>query len=99
MGENYAGVSSLALSFLVAWIVGMLSHFDYNASYGFASSQLIDTVIVNLEAGNKDDLLRELRQLKADYQPTYENRANYDELVERFVERLKLEKFQRPAVA
>jgi hypothetical protein len=31
---------------------------------------LIDTVIANIEAGNKDGLLRELRQLKADFQPT-----------------------------
>lgn len=86
------GISSLALSFFVAWVVGMLSHLQYNADYGFASSQLMNTVITNMEAGNTDNLLRELRQLKTDFQPTYENRANYDGLVRQFVERLKLEK-------
>jgi hypothetical protein len=86
------GLSSLALSFFVAWAVGSLSLFNYNAWYGSASTQLIDTVIDNIEAGNKVDLLRELRQLKVDYQPTYESRAKYDELVKRFAERLKLEK-------
>jgi hypothetical protein len=90
------GVLSLALSFFVAWVVGELSHFQYNSSYGFASSQLIDAVIANIEAGNEEGLLRELRQLKTDYKPTYENRANYDELVERFAERLKTKTGQPP---
>ncbi|MCE9548685.1 MAG: hypothetical protein K8T25_24675 [Planctomycetia bacterium] len=91
------GVSSLALSFVVAWGVGLISQFNYNAWYGGASSRLIDTVILNVESGNQDALLRELRQLKTDYHPTYENRARYDELVDQFVERLKLSSSKDPA--
>jgi hypothetical protein len=86
------GATSIALSYFVAWLVGSLSHLQYNADYGNASSLLIDTVMTNIEAGKKDELMQELRQLKVDYQPTYENRANYDELVKRFAERLKIEK-------
>jgi hypothetical protein len=55
-----------------------------------ASARLIETVITNLEAGNEDALLPELKRLKEVYCPTYENRANYDKLVTDFVERLKV---------
>jgi hypothetical protein len=90
------GISSLTLSFIVAWAVGMLSHLQYNAWYGSASSQLIDTVVANIEAGKTDELLEELRKLKADFQPTYENRAHYDILVGHFAERLRTEKPVEP---
>lgn len=86
------GVCSIALSYLIATTVGQLSRLNYNVWYGSASAQLIDTVIRNIEDGNEEALLRELRQLRADYEPTYENRANYDQLVEQFAARLNGER-------
>lgn len=85
------GISSLVVVFIATQADNLSSRFEYNADYGSASSQLIDAVITNIEAGNHDGLLRELRQLKADFHPTYENRANYDTLVEQFAERCKIE--------
>ena len=83
------GVVALAMSYFVAFVVGSLTQLNYNAWYGSASSDLIDTVIANVEAGNEETLLRELKRLKDAYHPTYENRANYDKLVKEFVDRME----------
>ena len=82
------GVAAIGMSYFVAFVVGSLTRLDYNVNYGTASAELIQTVIANLEGGNEENLLRELKSLKAQYQPTYENRANYDGLVNDFVSRM-----------
>lgn len=84
------GVVTIAMSYFVAFVVGSFQQLNYNSWYGSTSAGLIETVIANLEAGNEDALLRELKRLKEEYRPTYENRANYDKLVNAFVERLKV---------
>jgi len=65
----------------VAYIVGHLSQLNYNAWYGGASKELVDTTITQIEDGNIDRVMSVLRRLNLDYQPTYENRAHYNELV------------------
>ena len=90
------GISSLSLSFFVAWVVGMLSNLQYNADYGHSSAQLIDTVIANLDSDHTDQLLLELKSLRNAFHPTYENRANYNELVADFVQRLESHKTGKP---
>ena len=82
------GIVALGMSYFVAFVVGSLTQLNYNAWYGSASGDLIDTVTANVEAGNVEVLLRELRRLKNEYHPTYENRANYDKLVNEFVDRM-----------
>ena len=82
------GFAAIGMSYFVAFVVGSLTRLNYNAHYGTASAELIQTVIVNLEGGNEENLLRELKTLKAQYQPTYENRANYDGLVNDFVSQM-----------
>ena len=83
------GVAALGMSYFVAVVVGALSQLSYNASYGTTSANLIETVIANVEKGNQEELLRELKRLKEKFHPTYENRANYDTLVSDFVETMK----------
>ncbi|MHB0960072.1 MAG: hypothetical protein ACYC0X_19945 [Pirellulaceae bacterium] len=83
------GVAAIGMSYFVAWVVGSLTMLRYNAHYGSASAELVETVIANVEAGNDEPLLRELKSLKEEYHPTYENRANYDKLVNDFVSRMK----------
>ncbi len=73
----------------VACLVGYLSRFNYNAWYGGASKDLIDTTITQLEDGKIDRVMSVLRRLNLDYQPTYENRAHYDELVNEAVSQMK----------
>ena len=73
----------------VAYIVGILSQLNYNSWYGEASKDLIDTIVLQLEAGNEARVESSLRKLSEEFQPTYENRANYDDLVKQAVRRMK----------
>jgi hypothetical protein len=83
------GIAAVASSMGVAYLVGHLSHFNYNAWYGGASKDLIDTTITQIEDGNIERVMSVLRRLNLDYQPTYENRAHYDELVNEAVSQMK----------
>lgn len=83
------GFASVAMSFLVAFGVGKLEHLNANAWYGSASKALIDTTITELESDNVDDVVRELKSLQKQFEPTYETRARYDVLVEDYVSRLR----------
>jgi hypothetical protein len=83
------GIAAFSMSYFVAYIAGALTELNYNANYGAASASLIETVIGNVECGNEAALLRELKQLQKQYHPTYENRANYDQLVQDFVDQMK----------
>lgn len=69
----------------VSYLVGHVSHFNYNAWYGSASKSLIDTTITQIEEGNVNRVMSVLRRLNLDYYPTYENRAHYDEYVDEAV--------------
>lgn len=82
------GCAAIAMSFLVAFGVGSLEHFNANAWYGRASKDLIDTTIEELEGGETERLLQELKTLQQQFHPTYENRARYDKLVGEFMSRL-----------
>ena len=73
----------------IAYLVGHLSHFNYNAWYGSASKDLVDTTISEIEDGNIDRVMSVLRGLNLEYHPTYENRAHYDELVNEAVSQMK----------
>lgn len=73
----------------VAYLVGHLSRWNYNAWYGGASKDLVETTVTQIEDGNIDRVMSVLRRLNLDYQPTYENRAHYDELVNDAVSQMK----------
>jgi len=83
-----AGIAAISMSFLVATGVGSLERLNSNAWYGGASKNLIDTTIEELERGETERLLEELKILQERFQPTYENRARYDTLIEEFISRL-----------
>lgn len=83
-----AGIAALSMSFSVATGVGSLAHLNANAWYGGASKNLIDTTVEEMERGDTERLLKELKILQEQFQPTYENRARYDELIEEFMSRL-----------
>lgn len=83
------GVAAIASAMGVAYLVGHVSRLSYNASYGGASKDLVDTTLTEIEDGNVDRVTRVLRRLNLDYHPTYENRAHYDELVSEAVLQMK----------
>lgn len=85
----FLGSSALLIGFGVAFIVGTLNNFKYNAWYGHTTKQLIDTTVTELEAGRTEAVLSELKLLQDGFYPTYENRADYNVLVEKTVSRMK----------
>ena len=83
------GIAAIASSIGVAYIAGQIVRLNYNAWYGHASKELVNTTIAEIEDGNIEGVLDVLRRLNLDYQPTYENRAHYDELVNAAVAEMK----------
>ena len=82
------GVAALSMSFLLAYGVGSLEHLNANSWYGGASKNLIDTNLDELEEGNTQQVIQELKRLQGQFHPTYEHRARYDELIEQYMSRL-----------
>jgi hypothetical protein len=83
------GIIAIASTMGVSYIVGHLYEMSYNAWYGSASKDLVDTTISEIEDGKIDRVMKVLRGLDLQYRPTYQNRANYDELVREAVIRMK----------
>ncbi len=86
------GLAAIGSTMGVAYLVGHFYRFNYNAWYGVATSDLINTTVGQIEDGNVDHVMTVLRRLKLDYQPTYEDRAHYDELVNKAVAEMKGER-------
>lgn len=86
------GLLSLSVCLLVAITTTTLYHtFNYNAWYGTASAKLLETIIAEMESGHTERLLPALKDLRSNFYPTYENRANYDGLVDQFAVRIETE--------
>jgi hypothetical protein len=80
------GMLSIGLSIISASAYyGTVDRIAYNTWYGSATADLIDTMITEIETGDCAKLLTELKQFEKKFEPTYENRAHYDELVREFV--------------
>ncbi len=86
------GICSMGVMLLIAVVVGTLERLNYNAWYGPISQQLVETTITEIEAGRGESLLPPLRKLRDEFRPSYETRANYDELVRGFVAEVKQER-------
>jgi hypothetical protein len=84
-------LGSLAISvcFGVAFLVASLDRFNSNAWFGFASKELVDATVSELEAGHQNRVLESLKHLQREFAPTYENRARYDVLVEEAVRHMR----------
>ena len=85
------GSISISLCFAVAVLVGKLERWNENAWYGFASKSLIEATIAGLESGEAERVLATYKRLQSEFSPTYENRARYDELVEKVVSEMRSE--------
>lgn len=83
------GSLALTMSAFLAFAFSQLERFNYNAWYGSSSAELIDATIVEIEGGRTDGLASALRELRADFEPTYTSRAHYNDLVDEFVNRVK----------
>jgi hypothetical protein len=90
------GSFDILLSFGVAAAVGSLERFNSNVWFGNASKNLVDATVAELEAGNRDGVLRSLKTLQQKYSPTYENRSRYDTLIEETVTQMRASPHQSP---
>ncbi|WP_372720669.1 hypothetical protein [Novipirellula sp.] len=79
------GVSAIAMSIGVAWIVGKLDRLQSNIYFSEATKDLIQNTIIELENDNAATVLTELRSLRDDFRPTYETRDDYSVLVDRYI--------------
>ncbi len=86
------GILSILSCFGIAWLTAQFVRLNYNAWYGFAFKSLIDASIEKMENGKTDVVLKELKILQDKFQPTYENRANYNELVTEAADKIKGQK-------
>lgn len=83
-----SGCSAIAMSIFVAYGVGSLEELRANAWYGDASKNLVDSTIEELENGDTEKVIEGLKILQEKFEPTYENRARYDELIKEYLKSL-----------
>jgi len=86
------GIGVLAFGAVIVFAYGLgsvLTKFNHNAWFGGATKELIETSIAQIEDGYLDRVLKAWRALDAQYQPTYENRAGYKELVDGATQAMK----------
>lgn len=84
------GILAIGTSTLCTWVLStVVTRFNYNAWYGGATSDLISTSLQQIEDGHLDRVLKVWRGFDQRYQPTYENRARYRELVEEATLRMR----------
>lgn len=70
-------------------LTSIATTFNYNASYGGATGDLISTSLKQIEDGHLDRVLKVWRGLDRQYHPTCENRAQYKELVNQATSRMR----------
>jgi hypothetical protein len=84
------GILAMISMTVVTWFSTLvINQFNYNSWYGHATKDLVDETVRGIESNRTPEILKELKQFQADYQPTYENRAKYAPLVEQTVARMK----------
>lgn len=84
------GILAIGIVALGTWALNsVLTRFNYNAWYGGATGDLIRTSIKETENGNFDRVLKIWRGLEQQYRPTYENRAQYADLVREATSRMR----------
>jgi uncharacterized protein with PQ loop repeat len=84
------GVLAIGVTATCIWALSsVLIRFNYNAWYGGATGDLIKTSLHQIEDGHLDRVLKVWRGLDQQYQPTYENRAGYQEFVKEAAGRMR----------
>lgn len=83
------GTLALSLTLFLVITFSILERLNYNAWYGHATAEFIDTTIQEIEGGRTEQLLPALRKLREDFNPTYETRDHYDQRVTQFVKQVR----------
>ncbi|MEQ8210604.1 MAG: hypothetical protein RH917_12310 [Lacipirellulaceae bacterium] len=80
------GILAILMCFGVAWVSGIFRYMDANAYFGAASKDLIQNTIVELESGNTDRVISELKKLRSRFEPSYETKDDFDKKVAEYVQ-------------
>jgi hypothetical protein len=83
------GIAALVGVYFIGSLLDAVRGFGSNTYFSSANQQLIQATIKGLDRGQADDVLRELRAFDQSYEPTYENRAGYQEKVEAYSQKLE----------
>lgn len=83
------GVGGMVGVFVVTSLLTMSERFETNSYFSFTSKELIESTIAGLKNGESERVLNGLEALNESYAPTYENKANYQELVRNYSKRLE----------
>ena len=86
------GITTISLSFGVAFLVGLTDRLNSNAWFGSATEKLISTTITELESGHQTNVINAFKDLKDKYHPSYQDRSRYDELVNETIEQMSSSK-------
>jgi hypothetical protein len=81
--------SAVAIGFAIVTYHSIVNEIEANSYFGFESKRLIEETIQALRDGKSTEVLEHLEAFNAQYQPSYENRANYDTLITEYAENLK----------
>jgi hypothetical protein len=83
------GACAIAVCSFVAYGAGRIPLvFQLNTEFTGASRKLIDSVVTQLEAGNSDKVLADLKVLQPTVYENYEDYPRYTEIVDKFVAKL-----------
>ena len=83
------GVVTILWSFGVAALVGILRDFNANVYFTGATKDLLTASVEHLKAGQMEVVIREWSRADAGFQPTYEHRDNYRQLVDKAIDGMK----------
>ena len=84
------GMIALLVTPTVAFLLGsMIESFNSTAEFSFASKDLIDCSLQQMQVGRNDVVLREWKLLNEEYEASYENRGRYREVIDGAIQRMK----------
>lgn len=89
----------ISTAFCVCAVNHFLTDIGYNTYFGNATKDLIETSLAQAKDEHLDRVLQAWRDLNSQYHPTYENCAEYKELVEAATARMKGESTIEPRSA
>ncbi|MEX2170457.1 MAG: hypothetical protein WD851_14170 [Pirellulales bacterium] len=80
--------SAAAIAFAIASYNSLVYEIEANSYFGFENKRLIEETIDALQNGKSAEVLEQLETFNAQYHPSYESRASYDELITKYSENL-----------
>jgi hypothetical protein len=83
------GILTILWSFGVAALVGALRDFNANVYFTGASKDLLTASVEQLKAGKTQAVIQAWSRADDGFHPTYENRAQYRQIVDQAVEEMK----------